>query len=203
MLNSKLKLLLFLSLYGCSQGKDTTSLYSIISKANCKGPSGMYHTELHATTDGYTRFHQSFSNGDQDYDAVAYSDTLGFVVSNGSVERKTESAEISVGKGHSFHMIALSPSMIFNQTNGGRYLDNQGREVVFKYDSLSDRILSFNLINPFDTLESIEIYYSQWEKVEGLELPMQVQIIQGGKDNFFFEFYEVKIDAPTFAKIDF
>ncbi|SMD35309.1 hypothetical protein SAMN04488029_2445 [Reichenbachiella faecimaris] len=194
------KFFLFLLVIGCSSKPEVSSLYSITSKARCKGPTRSYHTELHATADGYTRFHQSYPSDYPDYDAIIYGDTLGFVLTSDTIERWTESREISVGKGHSFHMISHNPKLVFNYVDG-KYFDTIGNEVDFIFHENSDRVQSFQITNPFDETERIEIFFSKWEEVQEFEFPMQVQIIQGGKNEYFFEFYEVKINDPTFSKI--
>lgn len=195
-----LKFVYFLIIIGCVAKPEVNSLYSISSKAKCKGPAREYHTELHATIDGYTRFHQSFSDDDPDYDAIVYGDTLGFTIASDTIQRWTESAEISVGISHSFHMIAHDPKLVYNYSNG-KYFDPVGREVTFQFDSESNRVESFQMINPFDGVEQIDVFFSKWEKVQDVELPMQVHIIQGEKADFFFEFYEVKINDPKFTKV--
>ncbi|MEO9965852.1 MAG: hypothetical protein ABJF11_08695 [Reichenbachiella sp.] len=203
MLESTLRIILTaLFIMGCSNIPDTQTPYSIVSKANCSGPSGEYHTELHATTDGYTRFIQSYPNDKERYDAISYGDTLGFTLNRDKVDRWTDIPEIAVGKGHMFHMIAIEPAFIFTLTADQRYLDSTGRIISIKNDSTGARIHSFELTNPFDSAELIEIYYSNWELVDGHELPMHVKIVQGGENEFYFDFYEVKIDDPTFTKVE-
>ncbi|MEP2026470.1 MAG: hypothetical protein ABJH98_18575 [Reichenbachiella sp.] len=195
-----LKYIFFLVLIGCLAKPEKVDVYSIISKANCKGPSRVYHTELHATVDGYTRFHQSYPSSDPDYDAVIYGDSLGFTLAGDTIERWTESKEISVGKSHSFHMIAYNPKLIFNFIDG-QYLDTAGNEVFFTFDKKSKQVQSFLITNPYDTEESIQIIFTKWEDINGIDLPMQVHIIQGEKDEYFFEFYEVKINDDLLIKI--
>lgn len=95
-------------------------------------------------------------------------------------------------------MIALHPEVVFNYSNG-KYFDAIGNEVIMHIES--KRVNSFQITNPFDNTEKIDIYFSQWEDVQGFSFPMQVQIIQGGKKEYFFKFYEVKVDAPSFNKI--
>ena len=196
---SNLKYLFLALIIGCSSTQQS-QLYSISSKAKCKGPKREYHTTLHATRDGYFRFHQSYYDGNPDYDAVAYSDSLGFTLAADSLSARIEAAEISVGKGHSFHMIAHQPKVVFNYLDG-KYIDAIGNKVKFKFEPESNRVESFQITNPFDSTEKIDIYYSKWEDVQGFMFPMQVQIIQGGKDEYFFEFYEVKINDLSFSKI--
>ncbi|WP_420580055.1 DUF4292 domain-containing protein [Reichenbachiella sp.] len=196
---SNLKYLFLFLIVGCSSTQQRP-LYSIGSKATCKGPNREYHTALHATKDGYFRFHQSYYDGNPDYDAVAFSDSLGFTLAADSLGARLEAAEISVGKGHSFHMIAHQPQLVFNYSDE-KYFDAIGNEVKFKFDPESKRVESFQITNPFDSTEKIDIYYSQWEDVQGFMFPMHVQIIQGGKDEYFFEFYEVKVNDPSFSKI--
>jgi len=194
-----LKYLLFLLLIGCTPKSQNTNLYAITSKAKCKGPSGEYHTTLHATVDGYTRFIQNHPNRDT-YDAICYGDTLGFALASDTIARWTERAERAVGKGHSFHMIAYQPNLVFNSSKG-KYFDVLENEVKVEFDSNTNQVRSFRLTNPFDSLEHIDIFFSNWEQVQDIVLPMSVKIIQGGKDEFFFEFYDVKINDPEFLKV--
>lgn len=195
-----LKYLILILMMGCSSTGQDQELYSISSKAKCKGPNIEYHTALHATTDGYFRFHQSYYEDDTDYDAVAYSDTLGFTLEKDNIKAPIEANEISVGKGHSFHMIAYQPQVVFNYSNG-KYFDAAGHEVKIKFEPNSNRVESFQIINPFNSSEKIDIYYSKWEDVQDFTFPMHVQIIQGGKDEYFFEFYEVRVNDSSFSKI--
>ncbi|WP_422360676.1 hypothetical protein [Reichenbachiella sp.] len=196
---SNLKYLFLVLVIGCSSTQQN-QLYSISSKARCKGPNREYHTTLHATKDGYFRFHQSYFDGNPDYDAVAYSDSLGFTLAADSQSTLIEAAEISVGKGHSFHMIAYQPQVVFNHSDE-KYFDAIDNEVKVKFEPESNRVESFQITNPFNSIEKIDIYYSKWEDVQGFMFPMHVQIIQGGKDEYFFEFYEVKVNDPSFSKI--
>lgn len=185
---------------GCTAKPETNALYSISSKAQCKGPTRDYHTELHATVDGYTRFHQTYFDDVSDYDAIIYDDTLGFTLANDTIQRWTDATEISIGKSHSFHMIAFNPKLVFSYSNG-KYFDTIGNEVEFTFDQVLGQVKNFQLTNPLNNDEKIEIFFSKWESVQDTELPMQVQIIQGGKDEYFFEFYEVKINDPALSKI--
>lgn len=197
---TKLNVILCFLLLSCTQSPESASLYSITSKAKCKGPDREYHTELHATVDGYTRFHQSYLDSDPDYDAIIYGDTLGFTFAGDTIHRWTQSAEITVGIGHSFHMIAFDPKLVYRYSEG-KYYDPVGNEVKFTFGTESNRVESFQIINPFDENEQIEVFFSKWENVQDINLPMQVHIIQGGKADFFFEFYEVKINDADFSKI--
>lgn len=99
---SNLKYILLFLIISCSSPKASQELYTISSKAKCTGPGIEYHTELHATTDGYFRFHQTYNNGDPDYDAVAYSDSIGFTMANDTINRTIETIEISVVRGIPF-----------------------------------------------------------------------------------------------------
>lgn len=196
-----LPLVFLLFLVSC-ESKDSRANFNIISKANCKGPNGHYHTELHATTDGYTRFHQRYLDGRPDYDAVSYNDTLGFTLYGETPKNWIKPPEISVGKGHSFHMIALKPEIVFVKKEN-KYFDATGNEVLLEYENQTNRIAKFSITNPFDPKENIEIIYSDWTDVQGVELPMKVRIIQGGKDEYFFNFYDVKINDPGFSKVGY
>ncbi|WP_456459638.1 hypothetical protein [Reichenbachiella sp.] len=197
---TNLRYLFILLFISCSSTKQNQELYSISSKAKCKGPEREYHTTLHATIDGYFRFHQNYNDGSAGYDAVAFGDTLGFELVGDSISRVIDAAELSVGKGHSFHLIAHQPKAVFNYRKG-KYFDAIGNEVKFQFEPESSRVEGFQITNPFDSTEKIDIYYSQWEDVQGFMLPKHVQIIQGGKDEYFFEFYEVKINDPAFSTI--
>lgn len=190
---------LCLLLMGCSNHKEMNSLVSIISKAHCTGPLEEYQTEVYATTDGYNRFYQIFLSRD-DYDAISYGDTLGYVMSADTIARWTETAEISVGRGHSFHMIAYDPGLVFQSTGKDSYVDGVGREVVIHRDN-SGKIQEFQLVNPFDSTEQIKVFYSDWKSESGIELPMKVRILQGDKAEFLFAFYEVRVNDPSFKKV--
>lgn len=187
----------------------TDTINTIIALADCTGPNGKYTTEIHSGEDDYTFFKQLFSY-DQPFEAVVVNMDSAFEISNPGVNL---GAGTVVGlKSHEFHEIIFDVAerhhdfktpvkTVFHDEPSYRIdaMNNLNQPVELFFSSDSKLFLGMTMRNPDKIDEVIEIFYSDWKPMSGIKLPMYVNIDQAGKI-FTFDFTEVKINDPLFAR---
>lgn len=188
-------------LLGCQDQE--SKIETLITKANCKGPGGVYTTEVHANTSGYTLFHQEYSYRDYTYTNISYNDSTGVVLRNDSLTGKIGRQKVFFGKGHSFHFIAEYPESYFYRKPEGGWQDLLGNETTIQFDSVNNRLVSFEFINPFDTSQTINVVYSDWQDFDGFSLAKNIKITQADTLEFRFDYEKVLVNSEEFEKRQF
>jgi len=228
LINYLIGLCIGLLLLGCQleQGKNNSKIIkrielgaqkfeNVMSVANCLGPNIKYVTEIHSTKDGYTYFKQIYENEGEDYEVVIFEDEKGYVLNENRDKIDSLSKEsIEMIKSHEFHKIQMVPNHFFEQLTyqkeelyqGKSYekykgKDRLGNPMSLYYDRKEKLIRGIEILNPSDTTEQIEIRYIEWMNSQLGKLAKQVEIIQGGKDIYRFDYTDVSVNIENFENI--
>ena len=78
--------------------------------------------------------------------------------------------------------------------------DVLGNPVSLYYDSLDFRLRGFQLQNPLNASEDIEISFDSFEDTDFGPLPNAVTIVQNHQDTFRFHFEEIQLNDPDFIQ---
>ena len=207
----KLGMLVVLSFAGCtSQVNELVlpevyeNISSIEAYANCQGPNGSYKTIVKNHVDGSFEFRQEFSYRDHPFHGVVTANNEGFLIDSLGNQADTLSREvIEILRSHAFHKIHVDPDYAFlniqmDRSEGGssvfEAIDRLGNPVFITYDIENKWISAFEMRNPMDTSERIEVRYTYEEETPFGALASDLVIIQGGKDVFTFNFDSVFIN---------
>ena len=184
---------------------------NIKSFADCIGPNSNYKTEIWSTDHPFTYFKQTYESNEKDYE-VFINGIEGEVINKKREAIDTLSKEqIEMIRSHEFHKIHIMPNQFYKNLTYIGMEDYQGKrcENYVGNDILENRInLYFNrknklimgiiMLNPIDTTEQIEIQYKEWMESKIGKIAKKVDIIQGEKDVYEFNFNEVLINVRTF-----
>lgn len=188
---------------------------NLISKANCSGPGFEYTTEVHSTKDGYTLFKQVRKGEMEAYLAVIPNSKEGFVMNDAGAITDTLSREsVEVVRSHEFHKVHMQPEKYFNNLAyeaDTLYLskpcewysgiDILGNKVRLYYDRPNQLIIGLQMLNPHNKAESIEVNYKAWMDSEWGKMVKALEIIQGGKDVYLFDFIDIELNSTNFERI--
>ncbi len=212
---------LLLLLIGCNPNTEKTievdpayaSFVNLVSVAHCTGPERDYTTVVHSTKDGYTYFRQDYDVPEDTFEAVIINGEEGYSLQDNQVKDTLSKASIEIIRGHEFHKIQMFPDQYFTDImyqceeqfqdqlcekfTGVDLLSNQ---VNIFYNRKEKLLKGFTMLNPGDTTERIEIIYTQWMDSPMGKIAQNVEIIQGGKDVYTFDFKEVEFNVKDFTK---
>lgn len=214
-----ISLITMLSLESCKKkmiilNEKYQGFQNVISIAECNGPKGPYKTEIHSDLNGYTFFRQDFRGERESYLALVENQNLGYSTNSEFETVDTLSNEVIVMlKSHEFHKMQVKPELFFRNLKFQKdtiylnkevekYLANDmlANSVQLFYDRHAELILGIKMWNPFNLKEEIEIQYKAWQEQDIGKVAKVVEIIQGGKDIYRFNFSEVKINSANFEK---
>jgi|APTNR8051073442_1049403.scaffolds.fasta_scaffold00001_666 hypothetical protein len=189
-------------------GSDTIETIQTI--ANCQSPEGNYTTEIHSAKDDYTYFKQVYSYQIIPFEAVVLGLDTGFQLHPDSSLTELRSGDIHIIKGHEFHEILFELNKRFHQFGEPESvmeesmklfrvaaLDMLNNPVELFFHQQAGTLESMTFLNPDDTNEVIRITYSNRKQIQGIFLPMHVEILQGDK-KFSFDYTSIKINAVDF-----
>ncbi len=188
-----------------SSKTNSTQIHTITALASCKGPLGTYTTELHSDLKGYTFFKQIYSYREQNYIAIAYSDSTGYSIADDTLSSLSDESIYTI-KGHEFHKIALFPEYYFYPLCGAECdtlhtKDKLGNPATLYFDE-QQRLQVMKFLNPFNLEESIEVFYREYELKEGHWIATNIEIIQDRKDTYEFQFSEISFNDPNFSYLE-
>ena len=178
---------------------------TITALANCEGPLGTYTTNLYSDLEGYTLFQQVYSYREKEYLAITYFDSTGYSVLGDSLETLSKESIFTI-KGHEFHKIALFPEQYFYPLCGAdcdtlHTKDKLGNPATLYFDE-QQRLQVMKFLNPFNTEESIEVFYKDYLLLEGHWVAHTIDIIQDRKDTYSFHFSEIAFNDPSFRYLE-
>lgn len=189
-------------------GSDTIETIQAI--ANCQSPEGGYTTEIHSMKDDYTYFKQVYSYRDIPFEAVVLRIDTGFQIHTDSSHTGLSAAAIHIIKGHEFHEILFELNKRFHQFGEPESVmeesmklfrvsavDMQNNPVDLFFHQQAGTLESMSFVNPDDSKEVIRITFSNRKQIQGILLPMHVEILQGEKQ-FSFDYTSVKINGVDF-----
>ena len=213
--------------FDCSQSKEDAilekhvkslgeieSVNCIIAKAACEGPDGKYSTLTESTmSQPYLFFEQEYAdksplmvlvqNYGEGYGLDSAYDNAGHI----------STAMIGVVKAHEFHKLIIeledrysdfqySQDTTYFELESVELLatDPLGFPVKFYFDKSKGRINGFTMRNPYKKSELIQVYFSEWYENEGVNIFDKVEILQGSKARYEFNYETVVFNDPTFKK---
>ncbi|MEM9932218.1 MAG: hypothetical protein AAF824_01345, partial [Bacteroidota bacterium] len=108
--------------------------------------------------------------------------------------------------GHEFHKIALFPEQYFYPLCGAdcdtlHTKDKLGNPATLYFDE-QQRLQVMKFLNPFNTEESIEVFYKDYLLLEGHWVAHTIDIIQDRKDTYIFHFSEIAFNDPAFRYLE-
>lgn len=207
---------LFLSIvvliFSCERGSESKAMRLdanfdqidfIKSVALCDGPNGNYITTVESSKNGSLRFIQEYDYRDLPFIAQIISTDEAYSLDAGNNILDTlDQKAMAMIRSHDFHRIQISPQTFFQNIQFEKELDQltdifvgQDRlnnPVQIHYNNEKERVEKVEMLNPTDTTESIEIFYSLWKPTEHGELAYKVEIIQARKDTFTFNFQNLE-----------
>jgi len=179
----------------------------IAALADCKGPQGAYTTEVHSTIEGYTYFYQKFSYRTSIFRAILPTSDCGYFINDNQEEEALEKSVQEVLRSHEFHKMTIFPHLFFDKLQFQSFIttdqhtwelftgtDHLGNEVKITYDRPLQLIRKIEMLNPFNTKESIAIEIKDWRETAYGKMVQNLEIIQAQKDTFSFEFSAVEIN---------
>ncbi len=219
--------MLTILLYSCSNSKDQSvekiiqvsldaigtkadreKIQNLVSLADCMSPAGKYTTEIHTASGGYSYFKQVYSYKAKPFEAVIRNKTEGIIVADSIIALSKEL--ISVIRDHEFQNIVLEVDQRFHNfekpvriETGEMKLykvkakDELNSECLLFFDVNTGLLSAIHSRNPDDTNAVIKIRFSNWKKVQDLQLPHHVDIDQSGKI-YVFDFTKIIFNSPEF-----
>ncbi|MBK6825684.1 MAG: hypothetical protein IPG86_01775 [Chitinophagaceae bacterium] len=186
------------------------SIHSIICLAECSSPQGSYSTEMHTDSSGYSYFKQTYSYKPDSFEAIVQHKTAGW--STGPPRQFLSPEAIAVIRGHEFLNLVLQTDQRFSgfeqpllvARKNGEYLqvnarNETGDTCTLFFDPVTHLFRELHFQNPGQPGEIIQTRFSDWRKVNDLQLPHHVEIIQAGK-NYRFDFIKISLNDPGFRQ---
>jgi len=68
---------------------------------------------------------------------------------------------------------------------------------MLTYNPESERLSHFRINNPSDSSELIDVYFKKFKNTDYGSLVSQIEIIQGGKDRYQFDFDSLIVNNQT------
>ena len=184
-----------------------SQIKNIISIADCISPFGLYTTEVHSSHDGSCYFMQKFSDTEAPFEVKINSDNQGFLINQQNSTLDTLSLEdVEMIRGHEIHKLSMNPAFFFDEIRHSKSIEFEGsineiytgkdglrNPVSIYYNKRKKLINKIELLNPKDTLQSIEIIYAKWVPSKYGEIAKVVDIVQAKKDTFSFNFKSINI----------
>jgi len=194
----------------------TAKIENLRTKADCVGPAGNYITSTNSSfTDDYVLFEQDYDYKSS-FKAAIYSFDEGYGLDTNSVSQGPLSPTIiAVLKAHEFHEVMMQPekrydemrlledTVFFDQKcRQIRASDHLGLPVRLYFDKKNHLMAGFSQVNPYKKGEVISIHFSEWEKKDRIKVFKKLEIRQGKKDRYLFDYQEVSWNNPDFEKLN-
>ncbi|MCI0751561.1 MAG: DUF4292 domain-containing protein [Flammeovirgaceae bacterium] len=192
---------------------DQDTIKTIIAIADCRGPNGAYETEVHSAANDYVYFKQVYSYREEIFEAVGLSPEMGFQMKDSLKFSALSKNTIHALHSHEFHSLLFDLKNRFHDfsdpqvvvvndtaTHKIAALDALNNPVEIFINAKTSRLTSILMRNPDQPDEVISFTYSDWGPVQGVTLPMHVEIDQNGK-KFTFDFTSVVINPKEFKRI--
>jgi hypothetical protein len=196
------------SLDAIGKKSDRDKIQNLVSLSDCMSPNGKYTTEIHTASGGYSYFKQVYSYKTEPFEAVVRNKTEGFSVADSMIKLSKET--ISVIRGHEFQNLVLEVDQRFHDFEKPERIDTGGvkayrvkakdelyNECLLFFDVNTGLLSAIHSRNPDDTNAVIKIRFSNWKKVQDLQLPHHVDINQSGKI-YAFDFTKIIFNSPEF-----
>lgn len=198
------------SLHVVGSETDRESVSNMISIANCSSPSGSYTTEIHTALGGYSYFKQKYSYKPNVYEVVIFNKTSGIrLMDPGS---QLNRAAVYTIRGHEFINMILEVNQRFRNFQEPEIVeadsvklyrlkatDELDHPCYLFFDVKKKLFTALQFQDPINEKEIIIIKFAGWRKVQELQLPHHVEIIQGDK-TFTFDFTRIVFNDPGFQK---
>lgn len=184
------------------------NITNLVSKADCISPNGNYTTEIHTASNGYSYFNQVFSYKSESFEAVVVNKTFGYSIGDSLKPLSRES--LSVIRGHEFQNIVLEVNQRFHDFE---WLENYERDLVYKrklktkdelenpcflfFDSNANLLTEIHFSNPSEENEFIKIKFSNWKRIDKVQLPYHIAINQSEKI-YSFDYTRLILNSPDF-----
>lgn len=181
---------------------------NIIALANCTSPNGKYTTEIHTCSEGYSFFKQVYSFNPEVFESVIYDKTQGFQIGD-STKALSKEAVFAI-RSHEFYNLIIDVQQRFHEFTSPEEIPNgqlykiDGRDELehpctLFFDKPTGLLKAIHLQNPENEKEVLITTFSDWKKIEGLQLPTQISIDQSGK-KYSFDFVKIDFNSPDFEK---
>ena len=186
-------------------------IQDIVSIADCDSPFGKYITEVHSLTDGSCYFFQKFADNNVPFIVKVNADNKGHIINEQDVILDTLSTEdVEMIRGHEIHKMSIDPWFFFEDITYEKQLkylgteselyngkDNLDNPVEIVYNRRKKLISKIALLNPKDTLQTIEILYDKWVQSNYGKMLKEIKIVQAKKDTFYFDFRSLKVSDES------
>lgn len=178
---------------------------SLSAFAKCIGPHGDYTTEVESFADGSCYFTQKYSYSASSFYSKLTADNQGYILDSlNKVIDTLSREEIEIVRSHEFHKLHTRPEHFFKHITYQKNIDSNlelfvardrlNNPVSLYYDKTRQLLYKTELRNPVDTTEQIEIVNQAWIDSEYGKMIKEIEIIQGGKDTFYFDFQYIDIN---------
>jgi hypothetical protein len=193
---------------------DIAKIHCIIAKAACDGPEGKYSTLTESAMDQpYLFFEQEYTYKSP-FTALVNSYDEGYGLdSTYQNAGHISTAMIGVVKVHEFHKLIIALDQRYSDfkfTKDTSYFSLQSSEILANdplglpvklyFDKKEGHLNGFTQRNPYKKSELIQIYFSDWYTHQGGTLFDKVEIHQGKKGKYSFNYETVVFNDPTFKK---
>jgi hypothetical protein len=198
-----------------SYTNEMEALKNIHAVANCNSPKGKYLTELRASNTGYFSFYQKFDDRDVPFKCVINGDSAIVLSESDQIIDTLSQVDQLMIQGHNFHMMAYYPDKFFEniyqlpRRNIFRNIDVRtwqgsdpiGNKVAMHTCIDNGYVIGIEMINPLDTSETIEIFYSDYNWLKNVPLAQKIEIVQAQRDTFTFDFESLELNVDNFSQI--
>ncbi|MBA4851035.1 hypothetical protein [Emticicia sp. BO119] len=198
------------SLEAIANTVDRDKVKSIIAFANCTSPKGKYTTEIHTDSEGYSYFKQTYTYNPQAFEAKIYHKTQGFQ-SRDSTQTLSKEAIYTI-RSHEFFNLILDVKQRFHEFSEPELIEVNQQQMyriaardelnhfcLLFFDNHSGLLNEIHLQNPENEKELLIITFSDWKKVDTLQLPMHIVISQS-EQLYTFDFIKVQFNSPDFRQ---
>lgn len=181
-----------------------TKIKNIHAIADCKGPYGRYTTEVKTLNTGDILFNQEYSYDGTSYFAKIVEDSLGYDLNpEGDIIDTLSLESIEMIRSHFFHRLNTKPEYFFHNIEHHKSMTNDleiytavdrlNYPATILYNKIKKIVMKFDLLNPIDTTERIEIINKSWIDSDYGDMVKELIIIQAEKDTFEFNFSKINI----------
>ncbi len=181
---------------------------NIVAFANCVSPKGNYTTEIHTSSEGYSFFKQVYSFNPQSFEARIRNKAYGFQIGD-STKALSKEAVFTI-RSHEFYNLILDVQQRFREfTKPEDVLNEHLYKITGKdelehpcalfFDKQTALLKAIHLQNPENEKDLLITTFSDWKKIEGLQLPTHISIDQSGK-KYSFDFIKIDLNSREFEK---
>ncbi len=182
-----------------------STIRSIYASAACRGPKGEYRTRVQSNPDSSCLFSQVYSYKPEPFFARLTKDS-GFITNaRDSILDTLPRGDAEAIRSHQFHRLQTDPDYFFrdmrpihdpeksNQVFSAK--DRLGQIASLAFDLERKVLLKVSLLNPMDTTGHIDILYQKWLETAFGQLVQELQIVQAGRDTYYFSFDTILING--------